>query len=170
MKKGDEQYKAAMQFLELLWWPLLKKRKKTMAKTILKAGKFQGIIEKVNPFGICDENGEPLIFADYARLYYFVLMFAKTRFPKGFIDIPLLLHQLIQISLPDARRLAKRLPFIKTECEIFLCGWEDKESNPKFQAEQLMRALHSLSDTKFSQDFFNWAWEQFAREEKLDIL
>ena len=32
MKKGDKQYKAAMQFLELLWWPLLKKKKRTMAK------------------------------------------------------------------------------------------------------------------------------------------
>lgn len=133
----------------------------------LKAKNFEDLIKRLNPFGLRDENGEPLTFDDYGRCYFYVLVFLRERFHKGFIDVPLFLNMTTRIPLQDARRIAKKFPFIKMDSEIYLCAWEDREANPKYQAELLMRALHTLSETKFSTDFFNWAWEEFCRLEKI---
>lgn len=132
---------------------------------VIKAKDFEDLIKRVNPFGIRIEGGEAASFADYGKCYFWVLCFLREHFHKGFIDIPLFLHQIMQMSLTDARNVAKKLPFIEMENEIFLCPWEEKDADVKHQAELLMRALHSLSGTTFSNDFFSWAWEQFIRLE-----
>lgn len=120
-------------------------------------------INKINPFLIRDDTGNLLVFKDYGECYLYTLKFLRDKFKRGFIDVPLAVYLLTRVSPNDARRIAKKLPFLILASEIYLCPWEDKKSNPKFKAEQIMRALHSLSDTKFSTDFFNWAWDEFMK-------
>lgn len=133
----------------------------------LKAKNFEDLIKRLNPFGIRAENGEASTFEDYGKCYYFVLMFLREKFHKGFIDLPLALHLLTQIPLQDAKRIARKFPFVKLDNDIYLCAWEDRESNPKYKAELIMRSLHTLSETKFSTDFYNWAWDEFCRQENI---
>ena len=135
---------------------------------VIKAKDFEDLIKRVNPFGIRVEGGEAASFTDYGKCYLWVLCFLRDHFLKGFIDVPLFLHQMTQMSLTDAKNIAKKLPFIEMEKEIFLCPWQGEEAEAKHQAELMMRALHSLSGTKFSNDFFAWAWEQFKIIEKID--
>ena len=136
----------------------------------LKAKDFEDLIKRLNPFGIRAENGEASTFDDYGKCYLFVLMFLRERFHKGFIDLPLALHLLTQIPLQDAKRIARKFPFVKLDNDIYLCEWEAKELNPKYKAELIMRALHTLSETKFSTDFYNWAWDEFCRQDKYNAV
>lgn len=133
----------------------------------LKAKDFEGLIKRLNPFGIRTEDGEASTFEDYGKCYYFVLKFLRARFHKGFIDLPLAVHKLTQIPIYDAQRIARKFPFVQLDNDIILCAWEDSKSNPKHVAEMIMRSLHTLSDTKFSTDFFNWAWDEFCRQENI---
>lgn len=133
----------------------------------LKAKDFEDLIKKVNPFGIRTEDGNACTFDDYGKCYFFVLVALYEWFHRGFIDLPLALHKLTQIPIQDARRIAKKFPFVSLDNDIYLCGWEDKESNPKQRAEMIMRSLHTLSDTKFSTDFYNWAWDEFCKIENI---
>lgn len=130
----------------------------------LKARNFEDLIKRLNPFGIKDEKGETMAFADYGKCYLHTLLKLRQMFPRGFIDMPLFLCSLTGIPLPDARRFAKKLPFVRLDREIYLCPWEDEASNPRYKAELIMRALHSLSETTFSPDFFGWAWEEFNKK------
>lgn len=145
-------------------------KRKEEAMAVIKAKDFEDLVKRVNPFGIRDEKGTAMTFNDYGKCYFFVLCFLYEKYPKGFIDVPLFLHELMGNTLNDARRIAKKLPFITTENEIFLCAWIDKVSKPKQQAEMLMRALHTLSDTKFSTDFYNWAWDEFCKLNKIEQI
>lgn len=121
-------------------------------------------MKKLNPFVMRDVRLEPCWFEDYGKCYLAALSFIKERYERGFIDIPLLLHQMTQYSLCDAERMKREMTFIHTDRDIFLLGWEDKESNPKHKAELLLRSLHQLTDTSFSMDFFNWAWGEFCKK------
>lgn len=133
----------------------------------LKAKDFEDLIKKVNPFGLRTEDGAACTFENYGQCYYFVLKCLRAWFHKGFIDMPLALHKLTQMPIQDARRIAKKFPFISLHNEIYLCGWEDRNSNPKHRAEMIIRSLHTLSDTKFSTDFYYWAWDKFCKEENI---
>lgn len=136
-----------------------------MAK--LKAKDFEDLIKRLNPFGIRDEQGVACTFGDYGKCYYFVLMFLRTQFHKGFIDLPLAVHKLTKMPIQDAKRIARKFPFVKLDNDIIMCAWEDKESNPKQTAEMIIKSLHTLSETHFSNDYFNWAWDEFCRQEKI---
>lgn len=136
-----------------------------MAK--LKAKDFEELVKKLNPFGIRTEDGEPCSFNDYGKCYYFVLKWLRARFRRGFIDLPLAVHKLTQIPFADAVRIARKFPFVSLDNDIYLCAWEDPKEKPKQKAEMIMRSLHTLSDTKFSVDFFNWAWDEFCRQEQI---
>lgn len=136
----------------------------------LKAKNFEDLIKRLNPFGIRTDDGEACTFEDYGKCYVYVLNCLHSWFRRGFIDLPLALHKLTHIPIQDARRIARKFPFVSLENDIYLCAWEDRDTNPKYRAEMIMRSLHTLSETKFSPDFFNWAWAEFAKEHKLDSL
>lgn len=128
----------------------------------MKPKNLDGLMKKLNPFIMRDERLEPFWFEDYGKCYLATLSFIKERYPRGFIDVPLLLHQLTQYSLSETERMVQEMNFIQTDRGIYLLGWEDKENNPKRKAELLLRSLHQLSETTFSVDFFNWAWGEFC--------
>ena len=62
----------------------------------------------------------------------------------------------------DSVRIAQRLKQIRLDTDYYLCPW-DKEQGKK-TSEMLLRALHEMTDTKFSTDYFLWAWNKFEKE------
>lgn len=136
-----------------------------MGKTnILKADGFEDLVKRLNPFGIRNIHGEPMAFSDYGECYLYVLKKLHEMFPRGFIDVPLFLQSITQVPFATAKMFADKFPFLKTENDMYVCAWSEPDSNPKYKAEMLMRALHTLSETNFSYDFFNYAWDKFMNE------
>lgn len=132
----------------------------------LKAKNFEDLIKRLNPFGFRQENGDSMTFADYGKLYLYTLKRLKSAFPKGYIDLPLFLHDMTKCPLSTAVRFVNKFTLITTDRGVCLCPWEDEKSNPKYTAEMIMRSLHTLSETKFSTDYYNWAWDKFVSPEE----
>ena len=128
----------------------------------MKANDLAEFVKKYNPFGI-KEGNEIKKFENYGEVYLYALRLLRKHFPRGFIDVPLFIHIATGQPLAVCARIAKKSAFITTVSGgIFICEAINGVP-PKEKYERLMKALHSLSNTKFSQDYFNWAWEEFLK-------
>ena len=133
----------------------------------MKANDFGKLIQKHNPFGF-KEGNEIKFFKNYGEVYLYALKLLKKHFPRGYIDVPLFLNIATGQPLSVCTEFTRRSSFLLTiNGGIFLCESVDGQM-PKEKYERLMRALHVLSNTQFSQDYFNWAWEEFVGELKID--
>ena len=133
----------------------------------MKANDFGKLIQKHNPFGF-KEGNEIKFFKNYGEVYLYALKLLKKHFPRGYIDVPLFLNIATGQPLSVCTEFTRRSSFLITiNGGIFLCESVDGQM-PKEKYERLMRALHVLSNTQFSQDYFNWAWEEFVGELKID--
>ena len=133
----------------------------------MKANDFGKLIQKHNPFGF-KEGNEIKFFKNYGEVYLYALKLLKKHFPRGYVDVPLFLNIATGQPLSVCTEFTRRSSFLLTiNGGIFLCESVDGQL-PKEKYERLMRALHVLSNTQFSQDYFNWAWEEFVGELKID--
>ena len=133
----------------------------------MKANDLGKLIQKHNPFGF-KEGNEIKFFKNYGEVYLYALKLLKKHFPRGYIDVPLFLNIATGQPLSVCTEFTRRSSFLLTiNGGIFLCESADGQM-PKEKYERLMRALHVLSNTQFSQDYFNWAWEEFVGELKID--
>ena len=129
----------------------------------MKANDFGKLIQKHNPFGF-KEGNEIKFFKNYGEVYLYALKLLKKHFPRGYIDVPLFLNIATGQPLSVCTEFTRRSSFLLTiNGGIFLCESVDGQL-PKEKYERLMRALHVLSNTQFSQDYFNWAWEEFVSQ------
>ena len=125
--------------------------------------KLAEMIQKYNPF-FFKEGNEILNFKNYGEVYLYALKLLKKHFPRGYIDVPLFLNIATGQPLAVCTEFTRRSSFLLTiNGGIFLCESVDGQL-PKEKYERLMRALHVLSNTQFSQDYFNWAWEEFVSQ------
>lgn len=128
---------------------------------------YEDVIKRINPFGIREMTGlgnyELIVFEDYGKCYLHTLKFLRTQFLKGFIDVPLALSMMTRVAVSETRTWLRKM-MIETDHEIYLCPWEDDKEDVKKRAEMLLRSIHVLTDTKFSTDYFNWAWYQFKEQ------
>ena len=133
----------------------------------MKANDFGKLIQKHNPFGF-KEGNEIKFFKNYGEVYLYALKLLRKHLPRGYIDVPLFLNIATGQPLAVCTEFARRSSFLLTiNGGIFLCESADGQM-PKEKYERLMRALHVLSNTQFSQDYFNWAWEEFVGELKIE--
>ena len=129
----------------------------------MKADGLAEMIQKYNPF-FFKEGNEILNFKNYGEVYLYALKLLKKHFPRGYIDVPLFLNIATGQPLAVCTEFTRRSSFLLTiNGGIFLCESADGQM-PKEKYERLMRALHVLSNTQFSQDYFNWAWEEFVSQ------
>ena len=134
----------------------------------LEAKDFEDLIKRLNPFGFKDENGESMTFENYGECYLHALKVLKEQYPRGFIDMPLFIHDNMKVPLKTAAIFARRFKFKNMPGEVYGIPWGGENENPRYQAECFMRNLHSLSETEFSQGYFNDAWERFLNELKIE--
>lgn len=131
----------------------------------MKASGLEELIKKYNPFGFKGSDGEIKMFEDYGKAYLYALEKLHELFPRGYIDVPLFLHMMTGQPLAVCMMFTHKSSFLKTVNKGVLICEPVKGVPPKEQYENLMKAMHTLSETQFSQDYFNWAWEEF--EERL---
>lgn len=132
----------------------------------MKANSLEQVIKEYNPFGFKEENGRIKIFHDYGKVYLYALKKLYESFPKGYIDVPLFMHEQIGMPLSVCVMTVKKFPYIKTINEgIYFCEPVDGIW-PKEKIEHLMKALHTISQTNFAQGYFNVAWDEFTLQLK----
>lgn len=137
----------------------------------MKAKNFEELIKKYNPFGVKNDAGECMLFEDYGKAYAHVLKVLKKEYPRGFIDISLLLHGLTHQPLGACINVIGKPAFIRELGENplggtdYLCAPEDGVF-PKESIERLFKAFHTISETQFAQGYFNVAWDEVFGESK----
>lgn len=120
----------------------------------MKADGLAEMIQKYNPF-FFKEGNEILNFKNYGEVYLYALKLLKKHFPRGYIDVPLFLNIATGQPLAVCTEFTRRSSFLLTiNGGIFLCESADGQM-PKEKYERLMRALHVLSNTQFSQDYLS---------------
>lgn len=130
----------------------------------IKASSFEDLIARYNPFGFKHEDGSSMAFDNYGEVYGYTLRSLTAQFPRGYIDIILYLHRQTQMPLTDCKATARGFRSLGLEAGIKLIEYWNPMTNPKFEFEQIMKALHTLSETKFDGNYFNDAWHKFQAE------
>lgn len=136
----------------------------------MKAKNFEELIKKYNPFGIKDDEGDVMLFDDYGKMYSYVLKFLKEQCPKGYIDIPLLMHMLTRQPLSVCITFVRKNTFIRclggmqniSRDYIYFCPPVDGVF-PKEKIENLFNAFHTISETHLMQGYFNVAWDEYIQ-------
>lgn len=124
------------------------------------------LITKHNPFAI-KRKGEIKYFDNYEDCYLFVFREIIRKYPRGFVDVSLLIHELTGCRLGEAYALVRKItPLLHNELYLYLDFWDFPDSTVK-QLETLFRALHTISETSFNvkawRKAFMW-FENFMTE------
>lgn len=131
----------------------------------MKAENFEDLIKRFNPFGFKDKNKESMMFKDYGAVYIYTMRKLYEEFPRGYIDVALFLHKMTLQPLAVTTMFCKKSTFVKCINKgVYLCEPDENGLPPKGCYANLMKAFHTLSETNFSQDYFNDAWERFINE------
>lgn len=120
------------------------------------------LITKHNPFAI-KRRGQIKCFENYEDCYLFVFREIIRKYPRGFIDVPLLIHELTECKLGEAYSLVRKItPLLNNELYLYLDFRDFPESTFR-QLSNLFRALHTISETSFDEsawlDAYNWFFE-----------
>lgn len=133
----------------------------------MKASNFEDLIKKYNPFGIKDEKGESMLFENYTHVYKHTLDVISSEFPRGYIDLALLLNKLTQQPFSVCKMFVKKKSFVRNfgsnmmfDDYVLICTPENGIF-PKEKIEALFKALHTLSETQFALGHFNVAWDDY---------
>ena len=128
---------------------------------VVKARSLEDLVKRLNPFGV-KINNKMVTFDDYAEAYLYVLKLLKKKFPRGYIDVPIFISEMMGVSFKAGQMFTETIvKYSHMENDAILCAWKDPNTNVRYIMELLMRDLHGLSETEFSNDDFQKAWEEF---------
>ena len=132
-----------------------------MKTTYLDMKKCVGMLERHNPLLVRDEAGCYLLFETWGMMYVWVLERMMSLFPRGYVDMRLLLYELTGLDkdvcdgvvrmsrLPDARR-----GFVMVE-------WADGDAQRFRSLELLVTLLHRVTQTLPDRRWLVWAVGKF---------
>lgn len=128
---------------------------------VLKAKNLEDLVKRLNPFGVKIDN-KLVTFDDYGEAYLYVMKYLHNKFPMGFIDVPMLITEMMGVPFKTGKLFTDRIiKYSRMENDVILCAWKDPNTNVRYIMELLMRDLHALSETSFSNEEFQKAWEEF---------
>lgn len=122
-------------------------------------------IQKHNPFGVKNEDGEIQYFKTYKEAYLYVFRLLHTHFTRGYVELPLLLHELTQMKSTECTRMMHlfKSEWGKDEVRLmeynFLC-----EENSFEDLRIILRTLHRLSGTQFDEEMMLQARAVFRNQ------
>lgn len=122
---------------------------------------FADLIERFNPFGFKEPGGKIRSFEDYGKVYEYTLEKLAMTFPRGYIDVPLFIHNETGMPIGDCENIVSDMKcYGLTEEEYLVEIWESgSERNTFFR--QLLQGLHMISETKFSESYYIQALRNF---------
>lgn len=120
---------------------------------------FEEMIEKYNPFGFKEADGEICLFDDYKHAYLDAMQRMFKYFPKGIVDCALYLHYCTGMPYLEAVDESAHLRshfMIDEYLDIDYTGQKTKS-----RMEPFLRMLHEITETKFDKEAFDEAFELF---------
>lgn len=123
-----------------------------MRKMWLRAGNFVDMIVKYNPFGLKSQNGEPQFYETRYDNYLDVVKRLKEASPRGFLDVPLFLHENTGMPIDYCQRLVSENYKNGIEEEIFVV-WDDGSAG-EIWLKRILEMLHSISGTELDKEAY----------------
>lgn len=128
----------------------------------IKISKLQAnqILESCNPLGVQDENGRMRIFKSADACYEYVINRVFHIAPRGWCDIPFILHKMQCISVADAVLNCKRFKYA-------VVNWDanggNKEDKSKDRLKSVIYCFLRHTGCEFNENAFNAAWFAHTR-------
>lgn len=122
---------------------------------------FEEMIERYNPFGFKDKSGKIGMYVDYGKAYYACMQALYEAFPKGFIDVPLFIHEQTGLPIRDAEGEFGKMKSYLGDCDIIAVDWFEERGRLIRELRPFMQALHLITETKFDENFFLSAVDAF---------
>lgn len=137
--------------------------KKNKVLNLLNGCDLETLIETHNPFGIKSKDGNIKWFANYAEVYFYVLTVLHTSFSRGYLDLILIIAELTNLSLTACEEVFKDMQPLwgKMPEHVVEYKWESDDLKDYHTIILLLKCLHLITETKFSEEQFFKALEMF---------
>lgn len=114
---------------------------------------FMDLIERFNPFGFKQENGDTQVFHTYKDCYYFTMRKLYLMFPRGYCDMALFLEAQTKLPFQDSLRVVKGWKTMGVG-EVMMIDFRTNDRARSHELTLVMKALHTISETKFNEAMF----------------
>lgn len=144
-----------------------------MNKDVFKKCDFETLIEVHNPFAIKSTDGNIKFFANYTEVYLYVLNVLYLQFPRGYVDLILLVNILTNLPVGACEEMFQQMKPLWGESSERMVNYDWDSCCVKNNAAvvDIMRCLHVISETPFAPISFDKACDLFrlklAKEGKL---
>ena len=121
-----------------------------MAKRVFKYSDFAEMMEKYNPFALKNEKSEIMMFENYRKVYEYTLKRLYEKYPRGYIDLVLFVHEECGIPFADAEREVKGW---RKYCanSVTLVEWKKADMARNNELRNILFSLHLITETSFNE-------------------
>lgn len=121
---------------------------------------FMDLIERYNPFGYKKEDGETCTFRTYKDAYLYSFKQLYLMFPRGYLDLVLFVSQQTKMPHADSVRIVKTWKSLEVT-DVMLVDLRTNDNARKFDLMRIIKALHTISETRFNEAMFSEALVDF---------
>lgn len=131
--------------------------------TIYEAKDFETLIMQHNPFAIKATDGSIQFFATYSEVYLYVLNVLYIQYPRGYVDLILLVSDLTRLKAGDCEQVFRDMRSIwgATPEKMIVYKWDSTDRADHKGLEEVMKCLHIISGTQFDEEAFAKAMDLF---------
>ena len=132
-------------------------------KNIYEAKDFETLIMQHNPFAIKAMDGRIHFFATYSEVYLYVLNVLYMQYPRGYVDLILLVSDLTKLKASDCEQVFRDMRSIwgATPEKMIVYKWDSTDRADHKGLEEIMKCLHIISGTQFDEEAFAKAMDLF---------
>ena len=133
---------------------------------------FVDLIERYNPFGFKKEDDDTCLFKNYTECYLYTLKKLYLQFPRGYIDMALFVEKRTHLPYNDSLRVVKGWKTMGID-EVMLIDFTSDDISTRYQLASIMKALHTISETRFNEALFYEAyalfknWQEVVKDKEL---
>ncbi len=132
-----------------------------MKLTYVNVNECMGMLERHNPLLLRDEAGGYLLFETWGRMYVWVLERMLSLFPRGYVDLRLLMHELTGLDMEACDQVV-RLSLLGTARRGFvMLHWQESDTERYRSLELVMTLLHKVTQTRLDHTWFVQAVDTF---------
>ena len=116
-----------------------------------------------NPFAIKVIDGSIKFFATYTDVYLYVLNVLYMGYPRGYVDLILLVSDLTRLKVSDCEQVFRDMRSIwgPTPEKMIVYKWDSTDRADHKGLEEVMKCLHIISGTQFDEEAFAKALDLF---------
>ena len=132
---------------------------------------FSEFIEQYNPFGVLDSNKEVMKFETTTDCYRYVIKEIIRLYPRGYIEIPLLIHELTGMPYRECRQFFNDTirGYYKVDEVELVELWElndmtESGSTARKRLLHIIDSLHTISETCTNKESYYFALQLLRKD------